>query len=360
MKLFKSVLFVFFVCLSTLTKATGISVLYINPGHSEQNATGDFWANVNHFMEAAANDMGIDFTSLFADRNHIKMKALVKEVHNLKPDYVILTNEKGVADEMIKYLVKLDVPIFMLLNNFHKNQLSETERSLIIGSIEPNNFSVGERLATDLIETHRRKTNAPYMMFYALQGDFTTPASIAREAGLKSALRNYPDVHLIDSTYANWSQNQAYQKTQGISKRYDVDIIWAANDPMAFGAIKAISESRDRSLVTIGGINWDTDDENFPLDISYGGHVILGAKALSMIHDYHLDLVTPQEMHQVLDIFESGTPEQIAAFNQKIFEGTIEDIDFTRFSKSNPTPLEFNIGNLVSGIDETIAQRVSF
>ncbi|MCC2618203.1 hypothetical protein LJ739_18245 [Aestuariibacter halophilus] len=83
------------ICFPALSQPVGFRVVFINPGHPDKDATGRFWSNVNRFMQAAATDFGIDLISLYAQRNHLLMTSLVTQIDNLKPDYVILVNEKG-------------------------------------------------------------------------------------------------------------------------------------------------------------------------------------------------------------------------------------------------------------------------
>jgi ABC-type sugar transport system substrate-binding protein len=78
---------------------------------------------------------------------------------------------------------------------------------------------------------------------------------------------------LIDNTVANWPKQQAHEKVKGILQHTDVDIIWSANDAMAFGAKKAIIELNLTHKIVLGGINWDIANEDVPIDLSYSGYV---------------------------------------------------------------------------------------
>lgn len=329
--------------------AYDFKVAFINPGHPEGDQTGSFWSRVSQFMRAAADDLNIELNIVYAERNHIIMKSLLSEVSAMQPDYIILVNEKGVADDMLAPCAALDVPIFMLLNDFEaaeEARLTEQQRSLIIGSLKPDNFSAGRHLAEDLLALHRQKKQPPPIVFYALDGDYTTPAAQDRHAGLMSVLANNPHIEFIDNTVANWSKHEAYTKTLGMIQRYDLDIIWAANDPMAYGAKQAVnSGAANRPL--IGGINWGMDEQEFPLDVSYGGHLTLGAKAMVMLYDYHHEALSRVDMYQVLDIFRRGSPQEIIRFNQLFYRDNLSKIDFTLFSATENAALPYTIDNLM-------------
>ena len=99
---------------SAITYARDINVVFLNPGHPSDNATGKFWSNVTRFMEAASNDLDINLVTIYAYRNHVLMKSLTQQVIEQKPDYVILVNEKGIALNIFKEIAAHEIPVFML------------------------------------------------------------------------------------------------------------------------------------------------------------------------------------------------------------------------------------------------------
>ena len=357
MRLFRLLLIFALAVWPHITWAGKLNVVFVNPGHPHKDATGSFWSKVNTLMQAAANDLDIRLVSLFAQRNHLIMKSLTNKIRQLKPDYVILVNEKGVASQMLPILARDKLPVFMLLNSFSPETIGgfdQQQRLLIKGSVKPDNFKAGKLLAERLIGLHVSKKGTQPSTLYALLGDYTTPAALEREAGLKSALKQHTQIRLLDSPVANWSRVQAFDKTKGVSQRHTIDIIWAGNDPMAFGAKAALLDN-NQFASTIGGINWDAQDEQFPLDVSLGGHVTLGAKAIIMLHDFHHGLIPPENMHKVIDIFHPGTREEIVVFNQLFRAHTSEQIDFKKFSKVAAQPVPFSIQSFLN-IAQQLAQ----
>ena len=58
----------------------------------------------------------------------------------------------------------------------------------------------------------------------------------------------------------------------------------------------------------MGGINWDSAPNNaYTLDISIGGHVLLGAHAIINLFDNHTDLKRWPLFHSTNDIFSHST-----------------------------------------------------
>jgi len=351
-KLIFTIITAYFLFSSFTVRSGEFRVIFINPGHEQQNETGNFWLNVNRFMQAAADDLDLDLTTYFANRNHLLMKKLVNQAIAVNPDYVILVNEKGVAIDMITALHNADIPIFMLLNDLSQSQRSELtlkQRGSIIGSVVPDNYKAGQKLAFSLIEHHKLTgVNADSKIkILALQGDYVTPAALERQAGFNTTLESLPNVELIKNSVANWSRVEGYSKTLALLKRFPVDIIWAANDPMAFGAKQAALEEHPDRGITIGGINWDVNDPQFPLDVSFGGHVTLGAKALLMLQAHFKETNRADDMYKTVDVFRAGDAERIIKFNHLMSKSNLDNIDFNRFSDSAPDTLEFTVENLL-------------
>lgn len=323
-----------------------LKVVFINPGHESDNATGTFWAKVSRFMDAAANDLNIKLVTHYAERDHIYMTKLSAQLENA--DYIILVNEKGIADRMLENLQHVSTPIFMLLNPLtleQKEQLTHAQKAKILGQVEPDNYRVGYNLAMEMLTKLNPHEQHKVL---ALQGDYTTPAAVLRKQGLIDALKQANNVELVDSPIANWSSSDAYRIVKGVYTHQTLSAIWAANDAMAFGAIEALNALDARDKVWVGGINFDKHPLGFKTNVSYGGHVTLGAQALVMLHDYHYKAIEKAELTQKNDIFTSDHQQNIELLIKLIEDDKLAQIDFKRFSHVYPNTLTFTLQNLVS------------
>ena len=82
-------------------EANGPKVVFINPGNVNGDSTGLFWSDVSRFMNATADDLDVELTNIYADRDHIKMKQLANEAISYNPDYFIVVNEKGAGLRLV-------------------------------------------------------------------------------------------------------------------------------------------------------------------------------------------------------------------------------------------------------------------
>ena len=110
-----------------------------------------------------------------------------------------------------------------------------------------------------------------------------TPASLQRLRGLDMALEQYPLLREQRRLVVNWSFEEAYRRTaEWLATGGCLDAVWAANDSIALGAIKAIEEfgkvpGKD---VFVGGLNWSAEGlENVAsgkMTMTHGGHFLAG------------------------------------------------------------------------------------
>ncbi|MGE6449476.1 ABC transporter substrate-binding protein [Pseudoalteromonas tetraodonis] len=359
MPLFKLHRLITFSCLLFSSYSiNALEIIFINPGFSNSteansNKTGDFWFHVSKIMQNAATDLDVTLTIKYANRNHILMKELIQQAINDKPDYLLLVNEKNVTSQ---YLSKIDsnkVPIYFLLNRPSPASLEQLQKNgvNVVGSITPNNRVAGKSLMQQLYKKFTNKTKTPAHTL-ALLGDYTTPASTLRTQGLMDFLVQTPKVTLTAKEVANWSEQEGYIKTMAYMQLApEINIIWCANDAIAFGAKRALTQLNKQLQVIVGGINWDSAPNNaYALDISIGGHVLLGAHAIINLFDNHTDLKRWPLFHSTNDIFQPLNDTNKPLYNA-INANNLAEIDFSQFSKTRPDKVEFTIENLLLALE---------
>jgi len=91
----------------------------------------------------------------------------------------------------------------------------------------------------------------------ALGGILSNVPAIERKKGLDMALKEHPDIQLLDFQVANWVQTEALDKTNAWLTQFGDKIkgIWAANDDMGLGAIEALRADGRAGKVPVTGID---------------------------------------------------------------------------------------------------------
>src|SRR5690349_11158411 len=87
----------------------------------------------------------------------------------------------------------------------------------------------------------------------ALRGIATTLDNERMDAFM-SVMKNYPDIKLLDAKYANWNRDDAFKVMQDYLTRFkEIDAVWAADDDMAVGVLKAIEQARRTDIQEVFG-----------------------------------------------------------------------------------------------------------
>ena len=87
----------------------------------------------------------------------------------------------------------------------------------------------------------------------ALRGIATTLDNERMDA-FNSVLKNHPDIKLLDAKYANWNRDDAFKVMQDYLTRFpQIDAVWAADDDMAVGVLKAIEQAKRKDIKLVFG-----------------------------------------------------------------------------------------------------------
>ena len=321
------------------------SVVFINPGK-----TGEvFWDMVSDFMQQAGEQLNIDLTIYTAERDHIKMTQLAQKVANSAnaPDYMILVNEKGFVSRVLPSIPE-SIKIILLNNGLSKEEQKKygEPREIFpnwLATVVPDHKKAGLDIMKKLIEKGYQVNQNDFkkeLGLIAIGGNKSTIASQLRLAGMREMIRGYNHIRLYQTIYSEWRQDKAHNQIFGLIRRWpNTRFIWAANDPMALGALSAVKlrNYNPGKSVFIGGLNWSNEAlekvANGELVVTVGGHFMLGGWTLVMIYDEYRG-------KDFVDLGETITiPMNIISQNnvlnylKKFGDQNWEKINFKKFSR---------------------------
>ena len=330
------------------------SVVFLNPGKS----TEAYWLSYAHFMQAAATDLGMPLQVIYAERNPQLMieqaRALLQGSH--RPDYLVFVNEEYAGPEILRLSKDSGVKLFAVSSTLTADQQSLIGQSRErypnwIGSLVPNDEEAGYLMASRLIERGRALQPACEMQLLAFSGAKQTPAAQFRERGLQRALAEHPEVRLRQLVYSEWNRQRAYEQAQQLLPRHPgARLIWAANDEMAFGAMRAADElgrvsGKDLLFSTLNNsaeVLQARLDERVSVLVS--GHFTAGGWAMVLLHDYDagLDFASRGGKDRQDALFMQLDKPQSQRLLQRI-QSQRYDLDFRGFSVvGNPRQRDYN------------------
>ncbi|WP_317847117.1 ABC transporter substrate-binding protein [Pseudomonas sp. HTZ2] len=322
--------------------AQAASVVFLNPGFSHEA----FWVGYSRFMQAAAQELGMDLRIEYSERRTDLALAQARAVLTgpQRPDYLVLVNEQYLAPEIIRLAQGLGVKLFLVNNGLTETQARSIQAqpdryAQVLGTLTANDEQTGYQMLRLMVAMLPPGPGPVDLVAFA--GVKTTPASQLREQGMRQALADFPQVRLRQVVYGGWSRKRAYEQAQLLAERYpDTQLVWSANDEMAFGAMQAFEEKgrtpgRD---VIFGAINSSPEALRARIDgrlsVLMGGHFTLGGWAMVMLHDDALGLAINR------DGLQAHTMPVLQSFDQakarrwlKLLESCDDmGVDFLRYS----------------------------
>jgi ABC-type sugar transport system substrate-binding protein len=350
-------------CLSALlcgSVAHAQSVAFINPGKSDEV----YWVTATQSMQAAAKSLGMTFEVQYAQREPLKTFVIAREMvarpPGLRPDYIVITDDSAVADQLLKITDAAGVKSFLAYSSIPLDQRAGigSPRSKYkgwLGSLEPQAEDAGYLTARALIERGKReKAFGPdgKLHMLAIAGDRTTATSIKRNQGMRRAVAEDPGVVLEQEVYAAWTRENGAEQADWLYRRHpDARLIWAGNDLMAFGAMASWEKRGGKPDVDawFSGINTSAEAleaiKSGRLTALAGGHFITGAWALVMIYDYdHGRDFADEGLELERPMFAAFTPRLADRYIARFSNG-FDGVDFSRYSKvRNPQLRRYDFG----------------
>jgi len=124
----------------------------------------------------------------------------------------------------------------------------------------------------------------------AMRGIATTLDNERMDA-FNAAIKGSTDIKLLDAKYANWNRDDAFKVMQDYLTRFkQIDAVWAADDDMAVGVLKAIDQAKRTDIkLVFGGAGakgmiktlMDGKDPRIQANVSYSPKFIYDAIKLT-------------------------------------------------------------------------------
>ena len=349
--------------------AKPLNIVFVNPGK-----TGEvYWDMVAQTMQAAGRKLNANVEVLTSERNYRTMQELGLGVvaRADKPDFLILSNEESAAVPILEAAEIAGIKTLLLSNTLigtDAARLGPPRQNLKtwLGDITTDLTTAGARMANALIGAARNeKWQSPDGKIHLLGigGDEITPASIARNAGLQLAVAAAPDVVVDRMLFANWTQSEAEQVAAnylGWAQRKGIRPagIWAGNDPMALGALKAVAAAgiTPGQNIQVVGLNWSEDAlreiKAGRLLLTDGGHFLLGGWSIVLLRDYADGCDFAAASPHVEVKTSAITRDNLGSVAALIKARAFDRIDFARF-KAKPGrcgQYDFSVDALISSL----------
>ncbi len=283
---------------ATTTPAPGLkTALLIRP-----DAQSLFWDIFEEAMQAAADDLDVQLTSLRTNEDTIALIQLIKKVaaSEEKPDVVFFHAETAGNKQIIRTLNQRGIDVFNVntsIPEWEKPALGTPREKYKhwIGEFLPDDFMMGSDMAAHLQkEAFSKKLSLNNKVnVIALGGTHGNIASDERLKGLQRYDENTAKINLQTIETTNWRTEKSADITARLLEKYrSTHAIWAVSGETAIGALrgaeaKGLVPGQDIVIVCTDWLPGILDYvQEGKINATFGGHFIDGAWALILAYDY--------------------------------------------------------------------------
>ena len=272
------------VAVAALATLPALAADKVNLGVSIPAATHSFMGGINYWAAQAKKDLEKEHKDL---KITIKTAANAPEQANQLQDLatvtkinalVVLPFESAALTKPVEQVKAKGVYITVVDRGL-------TDPSVQDAYVAGDNTAFGRIPAEYIAKNLDGKGNV-----VALRGIASTLDN-ERMGAFEEVLKKHPDLKLLDAKYANWNRDDAFKVTQDFLTRFPhIDAIWAADDDMAFGVIKAVYQAKRKDIkIIFGGAGakgmvktiMDGKDPRIQADVSYSPKFIYEAIKLT-------------------------------------------------------------------------------
>jgi erythritol transport system substrate-binding protein len=212
-------------------------IVIITPSHDnpffKQEAVG---------AEARAKELGYDTLVLVHNDDSNKQNELIDTAIARKAAAIILDNAGADATvAAVKKAKDAGIPTFLI-----DREINAT--GIAVAQIVSNNYQGATLGGEEFVKRMKEKGN-----FAELVGKESDTNAGIRSKGYHDIIDQYPGMKMVTRQSANWSQTEAYSKTESILQANpDIKGIISGNDTMAMGAQAALDAAGRKDVIVVG------------------------------------------------------------------------------------------------------------
>jgi ribose transport system substrate-binding protein len=204
-----------------------------------------FFVDAEAGSDQAGKDFGAVVTHASGDNDVKKQVQLVEGFIANKVDAIILqaVDTQGVVN-VIKEANEANIPVF--------TPGEAPAGGKVVTSVVFNEVYTGEAMADHLVKRLKINPNAKVVMLLGIQG---TETARNRQNGFEKMLKSEcPGCQIVAKQPADFDRAKGLSTMEAVLQgQPQIDVVWAANDEMALGALKAIKEANRQKEITLVG-----------------------------------------------------------------------------------------------------------
>ncbi|GAB3043734.1 sugar ABC transporter substrate-binding protein [Spirosoma pulveris] len=204
----------------------------------------EFIVNVHDEMDKEAQKAGIELITVDAERSALKQVEQVESFIAQKVDAIIMNPcEVEASSPAVAKAIAAKIPIINV------NSETSSKPSAFVGSDDVESARIAMKFIADKLGG---KGNVVMMHGYMGQA-----AQIKREQGAREILKQYPNLKLLAHQTGEWDRAKAMSLMENWIQSYgsQINAVFAHNDEMGLGAVKALTDAGLKDKVIVVSID---------------------------------------------------------------------------------------------------------
>ncbi len=217
-------------------------------GFAVSTLANPFFVSMKDAGEAKAKELGVELVTLDAQDNNEKQASQIEDLISRKVNVLIINPvDSDAVVNSVKEANEAGIPVITVTRPSNGGD--------VVQHLDIDNAFAGKLDAEELAKVLGGKGNVAI-----LEGIAGTPSAQDRQKGFTDFLKDYPDIKVVASLTANYSREEGAKVMEDILQANpELDAVYAHNDEMALGAVRAITAAGRLDKIKVFGID-ATDD----------------------------------------------------------------------------------------------------
>lgn len=216
-------------------------------GYSYPTANNEFWSNALEYVQQAAETIGFEIMADDCNNDQAEQVTDIDSMLSSGIDALVLgPQDASVCAGITAACKEKGVPV-VIIDRWPGDDLKAGEDYVCF--IGPNDEEAGYQMAMALIDEGCKK-------LVGIGGYQGTSVAEGRKAGLDRALKENPDVELLQFVYAGENWDDGDEAFRNLYQAHpDLDGVWCYNDSLALASVNVLKEEEKISEVKVGGMD---------------------------------------------------------------------------------------------------------
>ncbi|AKD54668.1 sugar ABC transporter substrate-binding protein [Spirosoma radiotolerans] len=213
-------------------------------GVSMLSMQNEFIVNVNDEMTKKAQEAGVELITVDAERSALKQVEQIESFIAQKVDAIIMNPcEVEASSPAVAKALAANIPIINV------NSETSAKPSAFVGSDDVESARIAMKFIADKLGG---KGNVVMMHGYMGQA-----AQLKREQGAREVLKQYPNLKLLAHQTGEWDRAKAMALMENWIQSFgpQINAVFAQNDEMGLGAVKALTDAGLKDKVVVVSID---------------------------------------------------------------------------------------------------------